>query len=123
MIEINGASLTLEQTAEVADGTPVQLADAARPRIEQARRFVEQIVESGTVVYGINTGFGKLADVTIPPDHLRELQINLVRSHACGIGEPLSQAVVRAMTLLRANVLAKGFSGCRALVIDTLVAM
>src|SRR5947209_15518325 len=104
MIEINGASLTLEQTAAVADGERGELADAARPRIEQARRFVEQIVESGEVVYGINTGFGKLADVSIPQDHLRELQINLVRSHACGIGEPLSEQTVRAMMLQRANV-------------------
>src|ERR1051325_7762196 len=123
MIEINGASLTLEQAAAVADGAAVALAETARPRIEQARRFVEQIVERGEVVYGINTGFGKLADVSIPPDQLRELQINLVRSHACGIREPLAEAVVRAMMLQRANVLAKGFSGCRAVVIDTLIAM
>lgn len=123
MIEIDGASLTLEQTAEVAGGAPLTLAGAARPRIEQARRFVEQIVERGEVVYGINTGFGKLADVSIPQDHLRELQINLVRSHACGIGEPLDERAVRAMMLQRANVLAKGFSGCRTVVIDTLIAM
>ncbi|HKP10914.1 MAG TPA: histidine ammonia-lyase, partial [Blastocatellia bacterium] len=83
----------------------------------------ERIVESGEVVYGINTGFGKLADVSIPYDQLRDLQINLVRSHACGIGEPLGDGVVRAMILQRANVLAKGHSGCRAEVIDTLVAM
>src|SRR5947207_12439199 len=85
MIEIDGASLTLERTAGVADGVAVTLAERARPRIERARRFVEQIVERGEVVYGINTGFGKLADVSIPQDHLRELQINLVRSHCCGV--------------------------------------
>src|SRR5205085_5261020 len=73
--------------------------------------------------YGINTGFGKLADVSIPSDHLRELQVNLVRSHACGVGEPLGDGAVRAMMLQRAKVLAKGFSGCRAIVVDTLVAM
>src|SRR5512132_540041 len=123
MIEIDGASLTLEQVAAVADGEAVALAETARPRVERARHFVERIVESGEVVYGINTGFGKLAEVSIPHDHLRELQINLVRSHACGIGEPLSEQVVRAMMLQRANVLAKGHSGCRIEVIDTLVAM
>ena len=123
MIEIDGASLTLEQTAAVADGAKVSLAETARPRVEGARRFVEQIVASGEVVYGINTGFGKLADVSIPHDQLRDLQINLVRSHACGIGDPLSDRVVRAMMLQRANVLAKGHSGCRVEVIDTLIAM
>ena len=83
MVEIDGASLTLEQTAEVADGFEVSLASAARPRIERARRFVEAIVERGEVVYGLNTGFGALSDVTIPSDKLRELQVNLVRSHTC----------------------------------------
>jgi histidine ammonia-lyase len=122
-IEIDGNSLTLEQTAAVADGATVQLAVAARPRIEQARQFVEQIIARGEVVYGINTGFGKLADVSIPRDHLRELQINLVRSHCCGVGDPLDERVVRVMILQRANVLAKGFSGCRIEVIETLIAM
>ena len=123
MIEIDGNSLTLEQTAAVADGAMVQLAASARPRIEQARQFVEQIIARGEVVYGINTGFGKLADVSIPRDHLRELQVNLVRSHCCGVGDPLDERVVRVMILQRANVLAKGFSGCRLEVIDTLIAM
>ncbi|MEW6130931.1 MAG: histidine ammonia-lyase [Acidobacteriota bacterium] len=123
MIEIDGASLTLEQTELVADGADVRLAPSARPRIDRARKFVEDIVSRGDVVYGINTGFGKLADVSIPADKLRELQINLVRSHCCGVGEPLSERIVRAMMLHRANVLAKGFSGCRALVIDTILQM
>src|ERR1700754_854762 len=82
MIEIDATSLTLDLTAAVAGGAPTALAESARPCIENARRFVEQIVESGKVVYGINTGFGKLADGSIPQDRLRELQINLVRSHA-----------------------------------------
>ena len=123
MIEIDGASLTLEQTAGVADGAEVSLAGSARPRIERARRFVEDIVASGEVVYGINTGFGALSDVTIPPEKLRELQVNLVRSHSCGVGEPLPERVVRAMMLQRANVLAKGYSGCRIEVIETLLRM
>lgn len=123
MVEIDGASLTLEQTDEVADGSEVSLAAAARPRIESARRFVEDIVSRGEVVYGINTGFGALSEVTIPPEKLRELQINLVRSHSCGVGDPLSERVVRAMMLQRANVLSKGYSGCRLEVIELLMRM
>ena len=122
-VEIDGNSLTLEQTAAVADGARVTLAPNARERVERARNFVEQIIESGEVVYGINTGFGALSDVTIPPDKLRELQVNLVRSHSCGVGDPLTERVVRAMMLQRANVLAKGYSGCRASVIDALIQM
>lgn len=123
MIEIDGASLTLEQTEEVAGGATVSLAPAARVRVERARRFVEEIVERGETVYGVNTGFGALADVTIPAGKLRELQVNLVRSHACGVGEPLPEPTVRAMMLQRANVLSKGYSGCRVEVIETLLAM
>src|SRR6185436_691674 len=123
MIEIDGASLTLEQTAEVADGAGVSLAASARPRVERARQFVEDIVSRGEVVYGINTGFGALSEVTIPPEKLRELQINLVRSHSCGVGESLPERVVRAMMLQRANVLSKGYSGCRIEVIEVLLRM
>ncbi len=123
MIELDGASLTLEQTASVADGDDASLALATRERIEKSRRFVEEIVAAGEVVYGINTGFGALSEVTIPRDELRQLQLNLVRSHACGVGDPLPESVVRAMMLHRANVLAKGFSGCRPVVVETLVAM
>ena len=122
-MEIDGASLTLEQTAAVADGAAVSLADTARGRIERARRFVEEIVARGEVVYGINTGFGALSDVTIPHEKLRELQINLVRSHSCGVGDPLPERVVRAMLVQRANVLAKGYSGCRIEVVETLLQM
>lgn len=123
MVEIDGASLTLEQVAEVADGAGVSLAADAKPRIERARRFVEDIVSRGEVVYGINTGFGALSEVTIPPEKLRELQVNLVRSHSCGVGDPLPERVVRAMMLQRANVLAKGYSGCRIEVIEVLLRM
>jgi histidine ammonia-lyase len=123
MVEIDGASLTLEQTAAVADGAPVSLAQTALGRVARARKFIEDIIERGEVVYGINTGFGALSDMTIPADKLRELQVNLVRSHACGVGEPLAEKAVRAMMLQRANVLAKGYSGCRLLVIETLIRM
>ncbi len=123
MIEINGASLTLEQTAAVAAGEAVSLSPTARKQVVRARRFVEELLARGEVVYGINTGFGALADVMIPAAELRELQLNLVRSHACGVGEPLPENIVRAMMLHRANVLAKGYSGCRAVVIETLMAL
>ncbi len=123
MIELDGQSLSLAQTEAVANGEPVSLSAEARRLMEASRRFVEQIIARGEVVYGINTGFGALSEVTIPSDELRELQINLVRSHACGVGDPLPERVSRAMLLHRANVLAKGFSGCRPLVVETLIAM
>ncbi len=124
MLQLRGQQLTLEQIAAVANGVEsVTLADDARARIEQARRVVETIVAENRAVYGINTGFGKLSDVRIEPDKLTELQFNLVRSHSCGVGKPLSIAESRAMLLLRANVLAAGFSGARALVVDALLAM
>lgn len=101
----------------------VALAAEARTRIEAARAVVEKIVTENRAVYGVNTGFGKLSDVRIDPDKLSELQVNLVRSHSCGWGNPLSEAEARAMLLLRANVLACGMSGARAVVAETLVAM
>jgi histidine ammonia-lyase len=123
MIELDGASLTLARTEAVAFGEEVSLSPGARGRVERARGLIEEIVARDEVVYGVNTGFGALSETTIPADELRELQLNLVRSHACGVGEPLRECAVRAMMLHRANVLAKGFSGCRAAVIETLIAM
>ena len=124
MIQLRGQRLTLEQIADVANGREqVLLSDEARERIVAARAVVEKIVEQNRTVYGVNTGFGKLSDVRIDPGQLRELQLNLVRSHSCGLGNPLSEAEARAMLLLRANVLACGLSGARSIVADTLVAM
>lgn len=123
MVEIDGSSLALEKMVAVADGAEVQLASRCREPVERSRRFIDDIVQSGLVVYGINTGFGALADVVIPSEELRELQLNLVRSHACGVGDALSERVVRAIMVQRANVLAKGYSGCRWVVIETLVRM
>jgi histidine ammonia-lyase len=123
LIELDGASLTIEKTVAVIEGAQVSLSETAREKVIRARAFVEQVMERGETVYGINTGFGALSDVMIPADELRQLQVNLVRSHACGIGEPLTESVVRAMLLHRANVLAKGFSGCRPIVIETLMTM
>ena len=123
MLEIDGKSFTLEQIDLVARGEPVSLAWKARARMADSRRVIERIVMEGKPVYGVSTGFGKLSDVHIAGSRLAELQANLVRSHACGVGEPLTQPEARALTLLRANVLAKGFSGARADVADVLVNM
>jgi histidine ammonia-lyase len=124
MLELDGQSLTLEEVARVARGEEeVSLAASARGRVEAARASVERIIAESRVVYGVSTGFGKLSDVTVPTDELRDLQLNLVRSHACGLGPPLSEEETRALMLLRANVLAKGFSGARAAVVETLLAL
>src|SRR2546423_10045282 len=124
MLELNGQALTLEQVAAVARGDEqVSLGAAAREKVSAARALVERIVAEERVVYGVNTGFGKLSDITIPHDELRALQLNLVRSHACGLGPLLAREEVRAMLLLRANVLAQGYSGARATVIETLLAL
>ena len=120
-MELNGQPLTLEQIGAVAIGDEyVAISPLARSRIAASRKVIEEIVARDTVVYGVNTGFGKLSDVRVPQDELRQLQLNLVRSHACGIGQPLSEPEVRAMMLLRANVLALGFSGIRWEVIELL---
>jgi histidine ammonia-lyase len=124
MLELSGQRLSLCEIAGVArENEPVRLAPSARPQVDRSREVIEKIVASGAVVYGINTGFGKLADIHIPGTELRELQINLVRSHACGVGRPLSEPEVRAMLLLRANVLTLGFSGIRWDVIVMLTEM
>jgi histidine ammonia-lyase len=123
-MELRGQTLTLDQIAAVAlNAESVRVAESARPRIAASRRVIDQIVTQDTVVYGINTGFGKLSEVRIDRRELRELQLNLVRSHACGIGQPLSEPEVRAMLLLRANVLTLGFSGIRPEVIDLICEM
>jgi histidine ammonia-lyase len=124
MLELDGQKLSLSQVAAVAKGEEqVALAGAARARAANSRRVVEKIVAEGRTVYGVNTGFGKLSDIHIESSQLSQLQLNLVHSHACGLGSPLSEGESRAMMLLRANVLALGYSGCRPLVIETLVSM
>lgn len=124
MFELSGQKLSLQQIASVAAGRgQVKLSAAARARCDASRAVVEKIVAENRTVYGVNTGFGKLSDVRIEPHQLRDLQVNLVRSHACGLGAPLSESEARAMLLLRANVLACGYSGARALLIDMLLAM
>jgi histidine ammonia-lyase len=123
-IELTGNTLVLDQLYEVAlHAAPVSLANSARPGIEDSRAVVDRLIASNTTAYGINTGFGALARVRISPHQIRDLQFNLVRSHACGVGAPLTEAETRALMLLRANTLAKGFSGVRPIVIETLCAM
>src|SRR5881394_808287 len=124
MIELTGQRLSLAEIAAVASGKEsVSLLNTARARVEASRHVVERIVAENQTVYGVNTGFGRLSDVHIEPNELRDLQLNLVRSHACGLGSPLSILEARAMLLLRANVLALGYSGCRAVLIETLIEM
>ncbi len=120
-LHINGNDLTLEAVREVAfERRPVLLAPDARERVNAARAVVDDLVANNEVSYAITTGVGKLSDVRIAGDQIRELQINLVRSHAVGVGEALSIPETRAMMLLRANSLSKGYSGVRAVVIDTI---
>src|SRR5438309_1756863 len=120
-MQLNGQALTLPEIAAVALGdATVEVSQSARPRVLASRKVIEKIIARDAVVYGVSTGFGKLSDVRIPRGELGQLQLNLVRSHACGIGNPLSEPEVRAMMLLRANVLALGFSGIRLEIIELL---
>jgi histidine ammonia-lyase len=123
-IHIDGRNLTLEEIERVAlDRAKVRLSAGVRERMDRSRRLVEEILTSRKVVYGINTGFGRLCQVIIPPDRITRLQRNLVASHAAGVGPMLPEEVVRAMMLLRANVLAKGCSGVRPLVVGHLMTL
>ena len=124
-MEIHGDRLTLEDIERVAGpaAPELRLSAAAREAVAASRAVVDEAIREGRVVYGLTTGFGALADVVIPPDRIEELQENLIRSHAAGVGEPLPEAEVRAIMLLRANVLALGHSGVRPEVVETLLEM
>jgi histidine ammonia-lyase len=123
-IALTGNDLTFEHLYGAAlRGEAVALAPNAIERMKASRAVVDRVVAAGTAAYGINTGFGKLASVRISAEQVRQLQVNLVRSHACGVGAPLSEAETRAMMLLRANAIAKGLSGVRPQVVETLCAM
>lgn len=123
-LHINGNDLTLDDVRQVAyERRPVLLQSEARAAVERARAVIDHLVENEIVMYAVNTGVGHLADLHIPLQDVHKLQLNLVRSHCVGVGEPLAQNVTRAMMLLRANSLAKGFSGVRPVVIDTLCEM
>ncbi len=123
-IVLTGNDLTFDQLYAVAlRNDAVSLAPASVTRMKASRAVVDRLVAANETAYGINTGFGKLASVRISTEQVRQLQINLVRSHVCGVGTPLSVPETRAMMLLRANALAKGLSGIRPLVVETLCAM
>ena len=123
-LHIDGNSLTLDDGREVVyERRPVLLAPDARELVDRSRAVVDTLVTENKLAYAITTGVGKLSDVRIASEQNRELQLNLLRSHAVGVGEPLSEPVTRAMMLLRANSLAKGFSGVRGAIIDILCEM
>src|SRR5712664_2897687 len=123
-VALTGNDLTFAQLYDVAlRGEQVQLTASAIEKMNGSRAVVDRLVASGAAAYGINTGFGKLASVRISTEQVRQLQVNLVRSHASRVGAPLSESETRAMMLLRANALAKGLSGIRPVVVETLCAM
>src|SRR5438128_732806 len=123
MIALDGRTLTLEQLESIADGyEPAALDARAAAAVDASRAVVDRHAAADTPVYGINTGFGSLADVKIAKDALGELQHNLLRSHAAGVDAPLPVRAVRAMMALRANVLAKGYSGVRRATLELLIA-
>ena len=124
MIEINGEDLKIEDVVKVARfGEKVKIAESSIPKVLKSRDVIENILKEEKVVYGINTGLGELVRVRIPKDKSRELQLNLVRSHASGVGRYMDDEIVRAAMLIRANSLLKGFSGVRLEVIKMLVDM
>ena len=123
-IVLDGERLSIDDVYAVAvKGAHVELSAAARARMLATRDVIAGIVERHDVVYGVTTGFGKLSEIAIPSDRLAELQVNLVRSHSAGVGPLLPTREVRAMMLLRANVLAKGYSGGRPDLVDLLAGM
>jgi histidine ammonia-lyase len=124
-LQIDGESLTLEavQTVACNEAVQVSIAPSALPKMQASRQVVENVIASGRTVYGVNTGFGALSHVSISAEQVDQLQVNLVRSHAAGTGTVLDIPTTRAMMLLRANTLAKGFSGIRPVVVETLLSM
>ncbi len=123
-IQIDGEHLSIEDLWRIVfNGAEAEIAPSARERMNASRAVIERLIETDAPVYGVNTGFGKMATTRISHDEIRHLQLNLVRSHSCGVGEPLSESATRAMMALRANAIAKGFSGVRPVVAETLIAM
>lgn len=123
-LNLTGRPLNLSDFYDVVlRGAPVGLADEAVRKVNRARKVVADILSTHRVVYGVTTGFGKLADQKISEGDIKQLQVNLLRSHACGIGPPLSESEVRGMILLRAHVLSRGYSGVRPVVVERLIEM
>ena len=123
-IELDGNSLSLEQAMSIARGSAIAiLSDESRQRMLDSRMAVENLIESGETVYGINTGFGAMSSVMIDDDELELLQENLVRSHACGVGEKMEPEHAILMMVFRANSLAKGVSGSRPELVELILSM
>jgi len=122
-VQLDGRSLTLEAIEAVAAGESVGITPAAQKRVAAARDFVEREFAGGKAIYGVTTGFGRLANITVDPADAVALQVNLVRSHAAGTGEPLPIPFVRAASVLRANSLSAGHSGVQPATLDLIVAM
>jgi len=123
-VQIDGETLTIEDVVEVAhERATVSIPEHVKIKVERSRRVLEGLLREGEIIYGVNTGFGALSATIIPVEKARQLQINLIRSHAAGVGKPLSKEVVRAAMLLRANTLAKGYSGVRIEILEILVEM
>src|SRR5581483_4297142 len=120
-VELDGRSLSLEALEAAAGGAPVRIGAQARKRVERARAFVEERFASGDAIYGVTTGFGRLANVPVAPADAGLLQLNLVRSHAAGTGPPLDVRLVRAAGVLRANSLSAGHSGVKLETLDLIV--
>ncbi|EWG13138.1 histidine ammonia-lyase [Cytobacillus firmus DS1] len=124
VVTLNGNTLTLSEVKRVLfEGVKAAASVESMLRVKNSHEAVKRIVSEEKVIYGINTGFGKFSDVRIDQGDVEDLQLNLIRSHACGVGEPFPESVSRAMLLLRANALLKGFSGVRPVVIETLLAL
>ncbi|MEM2691842.1 MAG: histidine ammonia-lyase [Candidatus Bathyarchaeia archaeon] len=124
VVQIDGETLTIEDVVEVAyERAKVSIPESVKAKVKRSRQVLESLLEKGETIYGVNTGFGALSNTVIPREKLKQLQVNLIRSHAAGVGKPLSKEIVRAAMLLRANTLAKGFSGVRLEALETLVEM
>src|SRR5579864_6419970 len=121
MVSLDGTRLSFDEVHRVStQNEPVEIASNAVAAMQRSRAVVKRLAATDAPVYAVNTGVGLLADVRVPPEQLEQLQRNVIRSHACGVGDPLARVEVRAMMLIRANVLAKGFSGIRPLVAEQL---
>src|SRR5690625_5052373 len=114
MIELTGNSLTIEKMKRIClDMEKITLSKASLQKVQKSRDAVEKILQENRTIYGINTGFGKFSDVLIEEGNVQELQLNLIRSHACGVGEIFPEIISRAMMVLRLNAIIKGYSGVR----------
>lgn len=123
-IIIDGSSLSLEMVQQVAcQNVKIRIADSAKEKVAKCRAYVDKVIANGDAVYGLTTGFGKFSTISIPREHIEELQENLIRSHAVSLGEPYTEEQTRAIMLLRIAVLAKGHSGIRPATLETLVEM